>query len=564
MKTDQCKASPASHNKLRSALLTLLLFSIIIAAWEVCAKLIPELRLILPAPSQVAWQMMFKPQRLFFHATETLKVMCGGFLLAAAVAFPLAWSMLTWNTLRTMLQPLFILSQCVPMFTLAPLMVVWFGWTFTAIVIPTALMIFFPLTMSIYRGLCSTPQLFLDYFLLNQATPLQIFYKLQLPWAVPSIFSGLRVSAGLAGVGAVAGEWAGAQNGLGLLMLESRRASELETVFSALACLTILTLLIYGTIVFLEKQIIGAKFMRKAKTICLALTAFTLIGCQSNPPTNETRLMLDWLPNPNHVPLYVGIEKEFFSKRGIFLAIRKITDPADPLIYLSAGETDLAISYMPSVIIANSHGANVNIVGILIPEPLNAFIYRKGEDIEAPIDLDEKVFGYCIDSTGRNCMNHLLAEKQVHPSQLKNVVFDSITALGTKQVDVVYGSFWNIECEQMRAKGIDANYFKLSDFGMPNYAELVVLARQDSLQSRPDFVQNFQAALQECIDYCKKNPDEAFEVYIAANPDKSESTYKWEKESWHKTYPLLSATQDMNEEGMREFEVWLNNVQKKM
>ena len=126
------------------------------------------------------------------------------------------------------------------MFALAPLMVFWFGWSYKAIVIPTALMLFFPLTMSIYHGFLSIPRDLLDYFTLHQATPWQLFSKLELPWALPHIIAGLRITVAIAGMGAVAGEWAGGQAGLGLLMLESRRGVDLEMTFAALFCLTFL------------------------------------------------------------------------------------------------------------------------------------------------------------------------------------------------------------------------------------------------------------------------------------------------------------------------------------
>ena len=180
---------------------------------------------ILPAPSgifAVLWEMRGE---FLLHTLVTLKEMCGGFLLALVCAFPLAWTMLRHETSRTLLQPLFIIIQCLPMFTLAPIMVIWFGWSYTAIVIPTALMIFFPLTLNIYQGLRSTPQHLLEFFQANQATPWQTFFKLRFPWAVPHIFAGFRISSAIAGVGAVAGEWAGAQRGLGILMLERRSRS---------------------------------------------------------------------------------------------------------------------------------------------------------------------------------------------------------------------------------------------------------------------------------------------------------------------------------------------------
>jgi NitT/TauT family transport system substrate-binding protein len=545
---------------INSFCVTFFSFLVLVIFWEILSRLSNDLVFVLPPPSSIALQLFEKRDRLLFHTLETLKVMAGGFSLAVVAAFPLGWMMMSRKTMRHLLQPLFIMSQCIPMFALAPLMVIWFGWSYTAVVIPTALMIFFPLTMSVYRGLSSTPRAFLDYFRLNQATKLQTFYKLQLPWALPSIFSGLRVSAGFAGVGAVAGEWAGAQNGLGMLMLESRRGADLEMVFCALACLTMLTLVIYAGIVFIERYVAAFKFMRVPKLTGLAVIAALLISCQSDSSTHKTQLMLDWLPNSNHVPIYAGMEKGFFTQQGITIAIRKIADPSDPLLYLNAGQTDLAISYTPSVIISNSHQNTILIIGVLISEPLNAVIFRKSEEIITPEDLNNKVMGYCVDSTGQSSLDYLLKTNQIRPKELKNVAFDVVTALGSKRVDAIYGAFWNIECEQLKAKGVETEFFKLSDLGVPNYAELVICARKGSEQAASPIIEKFQVALQASIDFCRSNPDEAFEIYAKANPDKAQQTLAWEKEAWYKTLPLFSSTQMIDEQGMQKFEEWLKRT----
>ena len=198
-------------------------FVLLFIMWEAISRLNSHLIFVLPAPSNIFVTLWNHSDRFLLHTLVTLKEMAGGFALALSVAFPLAGLMLIWKPLRMVLQPIIIVIQCIPMFALAPIMVIWFSWSYTAIVVPTALMIFFPMMMNIYRGLHSTPNYLLDYFQVNQATTWQTFFKLQLPWALPHICSGFRISAGIAGIGAVTGEWAGGQQGLGILMLESRR-----------------------------------------------------------------------------------------------------------------------------------------------------------------------------------------------------------------------------------------------------------------------------------------------------------------------------------------------------
>lgn len=231
----------------------LFVFILFFLGWECYCKLHPEMVFALPAPSRIAGTLWQRHDRLLYHSLVTIKEMGGGLLLGLAMAFPLSWAMYRWIFLRGFLQAFFVFIQCLPMFALAPLMVLWFGWTYTAIVIPIALMLFFPLTMTLYQGFRSIPGDLLDYFTLHQATSWQRFTKLELPWALPHLVAGFRITVAIAGMGAIAGEWAGGQAGLGLLMLESRRGVDLEMTFAALFCLTFITIAFYCMMLLLER-----------------------------------------------------------------------------------------------------------------------------------------------------------------------------------------------------------------------------------------------------------------------------------------------------------------------
>jgi len=512
--------------------------------------------------------------RFCLHTGVTLKEMCCGFFLALSFAFPLAWMMMRFHTARSFLQPIFIVIQCIPMFTLAPIMVVWLGWGYTAIIIPTALMTFFPLTLNIYQGLRSTPEDLLEFFLANQATGWQTFYKLRLPWAVPHIFAGFRVSSAIAGVSAIAGEWAGAQNGLGILMLESRRNSDLEITFGALFCLTCISTLLYGLILYCEQIALPPrrwKFpfikMQRAKTLhkmrkkSFAIPFFLLalcflVGCQKKEKEGSTRLLLDWLPNPNHVPLYVGLEKGFFKNEGIELSIQKMHEGGNGIAYLVSKKADLLINHMPGTLKACERGAKLKIIGLLIKEPLCGLTYREDSTIQQASDLSGKVFGYCIGVPDIDFLNFLLSQGNIIPSEKKNVSVDLVSALGTHNVDFIYGGFWNIEPAQLHSWGVKTNTFKIQDLGVPFYYEMIILAHADSLQATPEFAGKFQRALQKSLDYCRTNPDAAFKCFLNHNQDRSQKTVAWQKEAWEMTIPLLAIDQTIDNELVSTFYSW--------
>jgi NitT/TauT family transport system substrate-binding protein len=525
--------------------------------WELYATYYQQLLFVLPPPSKIFSTFIELRERLWFHTFATLNEMLGGAALAFAISFPLAFLMHRHHTTRLILQPLFLIIQCLPMFTLAPLMILWCGWGYLAIVIPTALMIFFPLTLSIYQGLRATPQEHLDFFELQKASYRQTLFKLRLPYALPHIFAGLRISAAVAGVGAIAGEWAGAQSGLGILMLESRRNTDLEITFCALIALTLLSSSLYLLILFFEKKVFRRYLfptLKKGALIPLLLFSLLFAGCQKKPSRYE--LLLDWIPNVNHVPLYVGLEKGFFEKEGMPIEIKKMYDAGSSLSYLTANQADLILSHLPSVLKATSKGAKLKLMASLIDRPLRAFIYHEDLQVKSPKDLNEKVLGYCLGGPNTHFLDFLLKKCDITPSKKRNVSVDLISPMGTRQIDFLYGGYWNIETYQLKALGVPVEAYPLDSLGFPTYDELVVVTLQGSALATQNNIDALKRALYKSLEFCRKNPQEALAIYFKANPDKSQITKSWEKEAWIATLPLFSKNLSFNKERVKMFHQW--------
>ena len=182
---------------------------------------------------------------LWAHAFSTFKTMSYAAFLALAFSLPLGWVLSKSPWLRMIVQSFLLIFQILPMFVLAPLMIFWFGWTRVAVVVPTALMMVFPLVLHSIRGFTATPIEYCQFFQVHGATKRQLFFKLKLPYALPYLFSGLRICVSFAGVGAIAGEFAGAQEGIGVFLQECRRAFDLEGLFAGIFCLLFLTLTMY-------------------------------------------------------------------------------------------------------------------------------------------------------------------------------------------------------------------------------------------------------------------------------------------------------------------------------
>lgn len=487
--------------------------------------------------------------RFLFHTLITFKEMILGFTLAITCGAPLAYLIFRYQTMRSLLQPLFVLIQCIPMFALAPIMVIWFGWSDVAIIIPTALMIFFPLTLNLYQGLRSTPTPLVEFFQQSGATQWQSLIKLRLPAALPHVFSGLRLSAAIAGIGAVAGEWAGAQNGLGILMLESRRNSDLAITFAALACLSALSLTFYGTILLLE-SLWNKRLALSRHLITPLLLVALMAGCTKK---EHTTLLLDWLPNPNHIPLYVGVEKGYFVEEGIDLKVQKMWDNGGAISYLTSGKVDLILGHLPGMLKASSMGAKLTLVAELIPNPLRALIYRYDLQVTTPSDLSNTRLGYCIGGPDTTFLDYLLAQGGITPLTRKNVSADLIAAMGTKAVDFIYGGYWNIEPHQLRAVGLDTQSIPIEELNIPSYQELIVIGTQET---NATLAQGFRKALSKSIAFCKAFPEEAFEIYIHQTPDKSNATIDWQHSAWLETYPLFPDHHQIDQAKIATFHDW--------
>ena len=225
---------------------------LIIFLLAILLELTMPLSFMFPRPSEIFSRLIDQRDVFLFHMFVTFKEMAIGTVVAFLMAFALAWAMLMSQTIKIILEPIFIGIQCLPIFTIAPLLILTFGWSQTAIIIPTALMIFFPLTINLYKGISSTPQHLLDFFAINQASSWKLFFQLRLPWATPHIFSGMRIAAAIAGIGAVGGEWAGAQEGIGVLIQEYRRSIDFEGTYAALFCLLVVSLSFYSVVIAIE------------------------------------------------------------------------------------------------------------------------------------------------------------------------------------------------------------------------------------------------------------------------------------------------------------------------
>lgn len=222
--------------------------------WCVRAELIPAF--IIPAPTGVVLWMIDNSHALFLeHLPITMLEFFIGFVIATIGGILLALGMFYSTVLEKMLYPAVLISQMIPIIALSPIFVLWFGYEIWSKVAVTVLISFFPIVVGTYDGLKSVDIKYVELMRSMGASSWHIFSKLRIQMALPSLLSGIKLAIVYALVGATIGEWLGASEGLGYY---SRRMSgnlNAEGVFAAITILTVMGILLFALITFIEKRL---------------------------------------------------------------------------------------------------------------------------------------------------------------------------------------------------------------------------------------------------------------------------------------------------------------------
>ena len=200
---------------------------------------------MLPTPVAVARALWTGREYLFQNMMVTLWEIFLGLLCGLLLGTTSALAMMFSARLQRWLMPVLVISQVVPVFALAPLLVLWFGFGMTSKIIMATLVIFFPVTAAFFDGLRRTECGWLELAATMNATPAATLRHIRLVAALPAFGSGLRVAAAVAPIGAIIGEWVGSSSGLGYVMLTANARIQTETCFAALFLLALMAILFY-------------------------------------------------------------------------------------------------------------------------------------------------------------------------------------------------------------------------------------------------------------------------------------------------------------------------------
>ncbi len=234
-------------------------FLLLLGAWQLLVVLGDYPPFILPGPMDVAaaFVELASDGRLARHTLVTLAEVIPGLVLGVVVALPLAYVLTKSPLAERLISPYLIASQAIPIIAVAPLLTIWVQSWYWSRVMVAALVVFFPILVSSIAGLRAVPREFYDLMYSLRATKAQIFRKLELPAAMPTVLAGLKVGATLAVIGALVGEFVQPKSqGLGFLLITARYQFKTDEVFVVLFTLGAMALSLYGLVMLAERRLL--------------------------------------------------------------------------------------------------------------------------------------------------------------------------------------------------------------------------------------------------------------------------------------------------------------------
>ncbi|GAA0994066.1 ABC transporter permease [Acrocarpospora macrocephala] len=232
-------------------------FVVVVAGWEFLLEPLGVEAYVLPRPSQIAASLggQLGDELFWRHLWVTLQESLAGYLIGVAAALVLGTLISQIRLVERTLMPYIVAFQTVPKVALAPLFVVWFGFGMTSKIVMAAVISFFPMLVNVVEGLRAADADRIQMLTVFGASKAQVFRLVRLPTALPFIFAGLDIGIVFAILGAVVGEFIGAKEGLGYLLLQTNYNFDISGMFAVLVVLSVLGLVAHFLIRFLQRRI---------------------------------------------------------------------------------------------------------------------------------------------------------------------------------------------------------------------------------------------------------------------------------------------------------------------
>ena len=277
------------------------------------------------------------------------------------------------------------------------------------------------------------------------------------------------------------------------------------------------------------------------KRIFLAFFFIGMIFHGGSPPmslaSEDVTVMLDWFVNPDHGPLFIALEKGFFTERGLNVEFQVPSNPNDPPKLAAAKKADIAVSYQPQHYLHIDQGLPLVRFATLVATPLNTLVVLADSDIKSIADLKGKTVGYSIGGFETVLLKVMLERHGLPLDAIKmvNVNFSLSPSLFSGATDAVIGAFRNFELNQMDIAGRPGRAFYVEEHGIPPYDELILVAHHDYVKATK--LRKFVDALEAGVQFIINHPEESWKLFIRGRKDLDN---KLNRLAWRDTLPRFA------------------------
>jgi len=277
----------------------------------------------------------------------------------------------------------------------------------------------------------------------------------------------------------------------------------------------------------------------KHKYLIVFFIVAALLGGVSKPLAASEKMLvvLDWFVNPDHGPLFIALEKGFFSRHGLDVSFQVPSNPNDPPKLVAAKNADIAVSYQPQHYLHVDQGLPLVRIATLVATPLNTLVVLADSDIRNLAQLKGKTVGYSIGGFETVILKVMLESQGLSLDTVKlvNVNFSLSPSLFSKSTDAVIGAFRNFELNQMDIEGRPGRAFYVEEYGIPSYDELILVARRDDVKALK--FRKFVDALEEGVQFLVNHPDESWKLFIRGRKDLDNQLNRL---AWRDTLPRFA------------------------
>ncbi len=490
---------------------------------------------MLPSPADVVKVFFTDTQVLLAHAVVTVQEAIYGLLLGTALGFAIAVLMDRFNFLYKAFYPLLVISQTIPTIAIAPLLVLWMGFSMAPKITLVVLTTFFPITVSLLDGFKSADRDEINLIRSMGGTRVQVFRHVKLPSAAEQFFSGLKVSASYSVVGAVISEWLGGFEGLGVYMTRVKKAYAFDKMFAVIILISALSLVLMAVINLLrnsvlhykkEKHSLKERSVKMKKIVCILLAVILVIGGFAiyNRSENkaekltEITLCLDWTPNTNHTGFFVADKLGYYEEAGIKISIVQPPENGAELMTAS-GQAQFGISFQDTLadLFSAENPPEITSVAAIIQHNTSGMISRKGEGATSPKGLEGMRYSTWDWPIEQATVKYVMEKDGGDYSKLElipNAVTNEAEALRNKDTDAIwiYYAWAGVACERAE---LDFDYFAFTDIDKVfDYYTPVIVANNAFLEENPETAKAFLKATKKGYEFAVRNPEDAAKMLV--------------------------------------------------